>query len=293
MKAANLVSVVIATYNRSKYLPVAIRSVLQQTYSNFEIHVVDDGSTDDTPIVMRQFATNHAIRYHRQNNGGQAKAKNVGIKEAKGDYVAFLDADDMWVSDKLEKQLPCFENSPNVGVVYTNVQCIDEEGHLLPTPSRAHYTGRITGPLLIDNFVTGMASIVRKECFEEVGVFDESLPMGIDYDLWLRISVKYEFAYLNHVTYLYRQWPGQMSHNHSKRYECAVAIMSHFLEKNPGLVERRIVNRAWAHTYVGRGESLITMDNSAYEAFKYYLKALKVCPAYVPAWKQIVKLLLR
>lgn len=287
------VSVVIASYNMGKYLPTAVQSVLNQTYPNLEINVVDDGSTDNTQEVMRQFSENPRVRYYRQMNGGQAKAKNKGVTEAKGNFIAFLDADDLWTPEKLEKQLPLFDASKRIGVVYTSFQCVDEKGTPLPTPKRPHYTGRISSRLLIENFVTGMSSIVKKECFDAVGLFDESLPMGIDYDLWLRISTKYEFEFLDEATYLYRQWPGQMSHNHDIRYECALKIMNRFLNENPGLLDPKTVNEAWAHTYVSRGNSLKAFNKNKIEALKYYLSALRCSPAYFPAWKEIVKLLIR
>lgn len=293
MDSKKLVSVVIASYNMGKYLPTAVHSVLSQTYPHLEINIVDDGSTDDTPEVMRQFSENPRVRYHRQPNGGQAKAKNKGIAEAKGNYIAFLDADDLWTPDKLEKQLPLFDGFNKVGVIYTNFQCIDEKGNPLPTPKRPYYTGKISSRLIIENFVTGMSSIVKRECFDAVGLFDESLPMGIDYDLWLRISTKYEFEFLDEATYLYRQWPGQMSHNHNIRYECALRIMKRFLEQNPGLLDQKTISEAWAHTYVSRGNSLKAFTRKKGEALKFYLSALWTCPTYFPAWKEIVKLMVR
>lgn len=293
MDGKKFVSVVVASYNMGKYLPMAVQSVLAQTYPHLEVNVVDDGSTDNTREVIRQFDGDPRVRYHHQENGGQAKAKNKGIIEAKGNFIAFLDADDLWTPDKLEKQLPLFDASEKIGVVYTNFLCVDEKGSPLPTQKRSHYTGRISSRLLVDNFVTGMSSMVRKKCFDAVGLFDESIPMGIDYDLWLRISTKYEFEFLDEVTYLYRQWPGQMSHNHNIRYECALKIMNRFLNENPGLLDPKTVNEAWAHTYVSRGNSLKAFNKNKIEALKYYLSALRYSPAYFPAWKEIVKLLIR
>lgn len=292
MDGKKIVSVVVASYNMGKYLPMAVQTVLAQTYPHLEVNVVDDGSTDNTREVMRQFDGDPRVRYHCQENGGQAKAKNKGILEAKGNFIAFLDADDLWTPDKLEKQLPLFDASEKIGVVYTNFLCVDEKGSPLPTPKRSHYTGRISSRLLVDNFVTGMSSMVRKECFDKVGLFDESLPMGIDYDLWLRISTKYEFEYLDDVTYLYRQWPGQMSHNQSKRHDCAVKIMTRFLEENPGLIDQQTINEAWAHTYVGRGNGLKVFEKKRWQALKYYLYAVKAYPGYLPAWKAIIKLVI-
>ena len=169
---------------------------------------------------MEQFLNNKKVKYFYQHNQGQAVAKNKAILESNGDFIAFLDSDDMWVKRKVEMQLACFDESPKVGVVYTDIAFINEDGtEVLNHSPKEFFSGKISNELLIDNFITGMASIVKRECIEKVGMFDESLPMGIDYDLWLRISAYYEFYFLNEITYLYRKWDGQMSHKYRKRYE--------------------------------------------------------------------------
>lgn len=292
MKSGSLVSVVIATYNMGKYLPFAVRSVLEQTYTHLEIHVVDDGSTDNTSEEIKQFTNDPRVHYHYQTNKGQASAKNKGIQESKGDFIAFLDADDMWMPQKLEKQLPLFGASKNVGVVYSNFRYINENGEMLTTPKLNCYRGKITGRLLVENFVPFNTTIVRRECFDEIGTFDESLSMGIDYDLWLRMSTKYEFDYIEEPTIYYRIWPGQMSKNYAKRYECAVKIMNKFLEQNPDIVNKKTIDEAWAHTYVGRGNCWFNFERDRTKALKDYLQALKHKMTYMPAWKGIVKLLI-
>lgn len=285
------VSVVIANYNMGKYLSEAIDSVLAQTYPIHEINIVDDGSTDNTRDVVERYRGESRVRWHFQENGGQAKAKNKGIIESTGEFVGFCDADDLWAPDKLERQMPCFDLDPEIGVVHTNFVLIKENGELIGTPTRKYYDGWISGRLLVDNFVNGMASVIRKECFEKVGIFDETLPMGIDYDLWLRISTHYKFLFIDAKAYLYRQWEGQMSHRHTKRFECAVRIMNKFLQANPELVDDATVREAWAHTYVGRGRGLWAYEKDRREAMKHYLKALRCKPLYLPAWASILRIL--
>jgi glycosyltransferase involved in cell wall biosynthesis len=286
------VSVVIANYNMGKYLPHAIDSVLAQTSPVYEINVVDDGSTDDTREVAQKYKDEKRVKWHFQENQGQAKAKNKGILESSGELIAFCDADDLWTHDKIEKQLPCFDANPAVGVVHTNFALMSEDGKVLHTPKRTYYDGWISGRLLVENFVNGMASIVRRECFSDVGLLDESLPMGVDYDLWLRISARYQFYFLDEVTYLYRQWPGQMSHRHTKRFECAVKIMNKFIDDHPGLVNEDTVQEAWAHTFVGRGVNLMHSEKDRLQALKYHFKALSCKIGYLPAWKEIAKILI-
>ena len=203
-----------------------------------------------------------------------------------------MDADDKWTHDKLSNQIACFEKSEKIGVVFTNIAHINERGEFLPTPAREFYSGNLTSKLIIENVITGMSSIVKRECFDKVGIFDEQLPMGIDYDLWLRISVYYEFYFLDKITYLYRQWTGQMSHNHRGRYENGIRIMKKFLKNNPDLLDADTINEAWAHTYVGRGNAIFEKERKGWEAFIHYTRALEYKLNYLPAWKSILKLMI-
>ena len=250
-----LVSVVIATYNMAQYLPLAVRSVLEQTHSNLEVLIVDDGSTDDTPAVVQPFLADPRVRYLRQPNGGQTIAKNHGVREATGEFVGFLDADDLWVPDKLEAQLPLFAR-PEVGVVYSRLVYIDEAGNGQHVSDNALFRGQVSAPLFVQNFIGFGTALVRKECFDRLGSFDETLRMGIDYDLWLRFSTQYEFDYLPRPLLRYRIWAGQMSKNCKTRYQTGIATMQRFIEANPGLVDERTRRDAWAHTYVGYGGCL-------------------------------------
>jgi glycosyltransferase involved in cell wall biosynthesis len=285
-----LVSVVLPTYNMARFVPGALQSVLSQTYRHLEVHVVDDGSADDPRNAIAPLLSDDRVHFHWQPHAGQGRARNTGVRLARGDYVAFLDADDLWVPDKLERQLPLFDR-PDVGVVYTDFQCIDVKGAQIPTSRLRARTGRITNELLIENFVTGMTSLVRRECFESVGPFDELLPMGNDYDLFLRISTKFEFAYLDHVTYLYRHWEGQLSRNFEARLDCAIAIMKRLLDAHPGLIPRDIENTAWAHTYTSGGHAFATAGRRK-TALSWYLKALRARPGYLPAWVRLLRLAL-
>ncbi len=284
-----VVSVVVATYNMARYLRAAVESVLDQTYPHLEVHVVDDGSTDDPRSVLAAVLSRDSrLRLHVIPQSGQAKAKNVGIRAATGEFVGFLDADDLWVPDKLERQLPLFDR-PQVGVVYSNHLNIDGEGRALPTSWAEPRTGWVTNELFIENFVTGMTAIVRRECFDRVGLFDESMAMGIDYDLWLRISVAYEFAHLDYQTYLYRSWEGQMSRKFGTRLASAISIMQRFLAQHPGVVPPGVENEAWAHTFTYGGEAFARQGRPL-EALRWLAKAIRVRPSYGPAWRQLAAL---
>ena len=284
----DLVSVVIATFNMGRYLPQAVQSVLSQTYSNVEILIIDDGSTDDTAQIIRRWDQHERVRVYRQSNGGQAQARNRGVALSKGRYVAFLDADDEWLSHKLSRQMPLFAN-PQVGVVYSEYECMDGEGRALPKPPTRMYRGRVTAALLIDNFVSFQTAVVRRECLERHGAFDESVRMGDDYDLWLRLSAHYEFDFIPQPTARYRVWSGQMSKNYRRRYESAIRTMRCFLEHNPGLVSAGQIRAAWAHTYTGRGNNTLWQERKRAAAMQDYLRALSFRPHHWPAWRAILR----
>lgn len=284
-----LVSVIVATYNMGQYLRQAVESILTQSHANVEVIIVDDGSTDGTPAVTDQLVADPRVRVHRQANAGQAAAKNKGIELSGGNFVAFLDADDVWIEDKLRQQLPLFDDRPQVGVVYSDYDCMDGEGKRLSKAPTFMHRGKISGRLLIENFVSFPTAVVRRECIEKCGVFDLTYGMGIDYDLWLRISAHYEFDFVPAATVRYRIWSGQMSKNYRKRYDSAIRIMRRFLDENPSAVESETVRAAWAHTYLGRGDAILWNEKDRRAALVDYLRALCYRPGYWAAWRAILR----
>jgi glycosyltransferase involved in cell wall biosynthesis len=288
------VSVIIATYNMGQYLPLAVRSVLGQTRANLELHVVDDGSTDDTAEAMQEFAGDPRVHYHWQPNAGQTKAKNLGIARARGAFIAFCDADDLWTADKLAVQMPLFDRSAKVGVVYARKRQIRPDGSLgQPAPAAAAFEGVVTNDLFRCNFVPFGTAIIRRQCLDEFGAFDEQYRMGIDWELWLRLSTRYEFAFADQVTYLYRVWPGQMSRNWRGRYEHEFRIMRDFLRKHPGLIPAAVVREAYAFTYARRGHMRTLVDRQYLQGFKDACRSVFYLPTYAPAWRMLGRNTLR
>ena len=189
------VSVIIPTHNRPEFLRLAIISVLNQTFQDFEILVVDDASTDDTHSVVASF-TDRRLKYICQEvNKGPAASRNTGLNFSTSDYIAFLDDDDEWLPDKLCKQINLLENSPSkVGGVYTGYTVIDRNsGKILAREIRTK-TGNIFDELIIGNVIGATSSLLlRKECFDRVGLFDENMLFSEDWDMWIRISKVFHF----------------------------------------------------------------------------------------------------
>jgi len=293
MKDEPLVSVVIATYNMGQYLPDAVESVLNQRWENLEVIVVDDGSEDNTPYSISRFKDDPRFRFVRTRNQGQPKAKNLGLGESCGEFVAFCDADDLWHPEKLRLQMPLFED-PGVGIVYSEVSYIDECGvEVSKSRPYTRYSGWVTNELAIKNFIPFGTAVFRRACVEQDGAFDETLPMGIDWDLWLRYSLKWQFQYLPEETYIYRLWSGQMSRNYRGRYDNAVQILGKFLESNPDVVPPTFVSRAWADMYVSRAMAIANAEKTFIEPLKDIIEGLRRDVSYWPAWRSLIKLMLR
>lgn len=193
-----LVSVIIPTYNRAALLTRSIKSVLNQSFQDTEIIIVDDASTDSTEAIVRGLADPRIVYLKHETNRGGSAARNTGIKAACADLVAFQDSDDEWLPDKLAKQMDLLADAPAaVGVVYTGFWRINgETKEYIPGPTVKATQGNIHQELLTENFVTTQAVLVKKECFQTAGLFDESLPRFQDWELFLRIAKYFEFLYV-------------------------------------------------------------------------------------------------
>jgi glycosyltransferase involved in cell wall biosynthesis len=195
MRSKHTVSVIIPTYNRGSLVERALGSVFQQTQIPDEILVVDDGSTDDTPErIPKRFPD---VEYIRQENGGASVARNRGIRETKGSWVAFLDSDDEWLPRKLERQLEATKSNPEYLICHTNEIWIRRGRRVNPTKKHEKMGGRIFQACLPQCMISPSSAILRRSLFDEVGLFDESLPVCEDYDLWLRVCARYPVLYVD------------------------------------------------------------------------------------------------
>lgn len=200
------VSVIIPTYNRAQLVGHAVRSVLAQTYQDFELIVIDDASTDNTQELVASFKEPR-IRYIRHSqNGGVSAARNTGIEASRGEYIAFLDSDDKWLPEKLEKQVQLFrESDSKVGVIYT-WQCFINDNNERTRTLDPKYSGFILDDLLYANVLgTTSTFMVRRECLHKVKGFDSDMPVyGEDWDLWIRLAQQYKFDFVPEVLVHYR-----------------------------------------------------------------------------------------
>ena len=279
------VSVVIPTYNYGHYVAGALKSALRQTCADLEVIVVDDASTDDTAAVVRPYLADARVAYHRVPHGGVSAAKNQGIHLARAPLVAFLDADDLWLPRKLERQLAFFRADPELGVVYARRVLMDQDGRAVPYVQPTLHRGDVVRPLFLTNFVCQSAAVVRRAVFAEVGLYDERYPPSEDWDLWLRAALRYRFDYVDEPLVRYRVGHASLTKRSGARLLTRLEVMRRFLDERGGrkLLPAALVRQAWADTYVNL--ALAWRTHSPWEALKFNLKATAACPRFLPAWK--------
>jgi len=224
------VSVIIPTYNCARYVPEAVESVLHQTYQDYEVIVVDDGSTDNTEKVLQKYRDK--IRYIKQKNSGVAAARNTGIREAHGEWVAFLDADDLWLPLKLKIQMEFSDRHPDVDFIYGDASSFNSNGVLTKSmfSERQPHEGNVIKNLLSENFIPILSVIARKKCFEKAGFFKEGMKYSEDYEMWLRVAKFFKFGYITEVVVSYREHEKSASQNFEKMHAAHLDILNAYLK---------------------------------------------------------------
>ncbi len=198
------ISVIIPVYNGEKTIAKTVQSVLDQTWSDLELIIINSTSTDQTAGILAQF-DDPRIALYTYPKAPVSVNRNRGFSHASGDFVSFLDADDLWTVDKLEKQYQAFQNHPEAGVVYSWTNCIDQHDQVLRRCSYVTWSGNVLPKLLLDDFVgNGSNLMIRREAFAAVNGFDELLTNAEDTDLGLRLAARYEFAVVPAAQVLYR-----------------------------------------------------------------------------------------
>lgn len=278
-----VVSVIVPTYNSAKFAVAAVSSVLSQTYPHVEVIVVDDGSTDDTRLQLENL--DRRVRYLYQQNSGVSKARNLGISVAKGDFIAFLDADDQWLPPKLEKQVGCLAANPHAGLVHADVLYWHEAtgNQLHKKVPRARFTGKCVREFFWNNRIITSTVLVRRTCLEKVGTFDEAVrgPSAEDMDLWIRIASAHEMAYVDEPLALYRVHSGNGSANQKRMAEDEFYVFDKALKNDPTLgpvLGAEKVRSRMSKTAFFAGRANIDAGNFS-RARYYFRQALSYSPA--------------
>ncbi|RUR83031.1 glycosyltransferase family 2 protein [Chlorogloeopsis fritschii PCC 9212] len=266
------VSVVIPAYNAMEFLPETLASVLQQTFTDFEVLIVNDGSSDSI-VEWASGITDLRVKLISQDNQGVSAARNKGIAHAQGKYVAFLDADDLWEQTKLEKQVRCLEQKSAVGLVYTWTVLIDELGKPTGKMLASNVEANAWKQLIENDMIsTGSSTMIRHSCFDKVGVFDPSLAFAEDYDMWLRIAFCYPFAVVKEPLTLYRQHSNNTTKNRQKMIQGLRTVIEKTFQSVP-LELLYLRNRAYASIFLGMAW-LAVGEGDYKKAISYHQQAL-------------------
>jgi len=271
------VSVIIPTYNRAKYLPKAIDSVLNQTYQDFEIIIVDDGSIDNTKDILAKY--DGKIRYFYQENKGPSAARNLGIKKACGEYVAFLDADDIWFPDKLDKQLGIFNNDDKIGLVHSQMYVISNNN--LASLSQNIKPKRLPGSSFAELLFYGSGPpstfMVKHKCFKKTGLFDKNLKTLEDLDMAVRIARFYKVVFIPFPLGSYRQHTTNTTLNTEKVYKGQVSYWAKALTQYAEEVPTTLMKEKLAENSYLLGKVFFNKDNYV-EANRSICRAIRICP---------------
>lgn len=250
----------------------AVASVLDQSFGDFELLVIDDCSPDDTRQKIEGIGDSRVIYYRNPENKGVSGSRNFGIGKSRGEYIAFLDDDDEWLAGKLERQVYILDNGPpDTGLVYTGTLSVDlATGSLIETTVPRH-RGKVLDALVFSNFIPTSSVLARKECFATVGLFDESLSYGEDFDLWIRISSRYLIDYIEEPLLIHKDHPRTTTANNS-----LVAVnVRRILEKHSALFSS---NKKGLSNYLLKIGTALCHNGELGEGRKAILSAIKAYP---------------
>ena len=284
-----LVSVIMPAYNAELYIAESIESALKQTLKALEVIVVDDGSNDKTVEIAESFGKR--VRVFRQKNGGAATARNYAVNQARGDWIAFLDSDDLWNSEKIETQI---SNCPNMVWSHTNYVFIGSghDGTVKSSERAPQYGGNVLSNLVINNFIGTSTVIMRRETFLELGGFDESLRAIQDWDLWLRAASKYELGYIPQTHAKYRVHAASTSRSARKTLPNHLEVINNtFAKGGAGEAIPNLKSHALANSY-GVCSLIAEESHDTWFALRCALWALLYQPGSLWRWRSVIRILL-
>lgn len=244
------ISVIIPVYNGEKTIKETIESVLNQNFNDFELIIINDGSNDATLEIV-QTIKDHRIKVFSYQNSGLSASRNRGLTKAEGDFVSFIDADDLWTPNKLELQLKALQDNPQAAVAYSWSDWIDQSGQFLRAGGHITVNGNAYEKLLIRDFIeSGSNPLIRKQALDEVGYFDQSVTPPEDWDMWLRLAAKYEFITVEESQILYRISPNSASFNIEKMEEGSLKVIQRVFAQSPELAHLKRATLASRYNYL-------------------------------------------
>jgi glycosyltransferase involved in cell wall biosynthesis len=273
-----LVSIVIPAYNAAGTIGRTIDSVLRQTFADFELLVIDDGSRDGTAACVAS-VEDPRVQLHTFENRGLPTSRNRGVARARGEFIAFVDADDLWKPLKLERQVAALRAAPEAALAYSLTDSIDEHDRFLAHGTHVVADGMVYEKLLLFNFLdSGSSPLIRTAALRSAGEFDVSVPITADWDMWLRLAHSHPFVCVPEVDVLYRVHCGAMSSNVPALEAQSVAVLRSASERLPVSHERsRLHKAALANVYyycTSRALRAATSRGDGLRAARFALKFL-------------------
>jgi glycosyltransferase involved in cell wall biosynthesis len=244
------ISVVIPVFNGEKTIRETVNSVLNQTFSDFELIVINDGSTDSTLEILDSIQDSR-LKVISYSNAGLAASRNRGITHATGEFISFLDADDLWLPEKLAEQLKALQTNPEAAVAYSWTDYINAESQFLQSGSHISVSGDVFSKLIVINFIeSGSNVLIRKSALNEVGNFDEALTAAEDWDMFLRLAARYHFVAvpLSHI--LYRRTNSMSSNVTRQENECLKVLERAYVKAPASLQHLRQKSLANLYKYL-------------------------------------------
>lgn len=285
------VSVIIPAYNAEDLLPEAVESVRAQTYEDYEVIVVDDGSSDGTADAAERFAADFPkMRVIRAEHKGLAAARNRALTEMKGQWIAMLDADDLWKPEKLQRCMDYLSEHPDLSIVYTPMAPVTMSGEVIQGHSKPCLAGRLTAELFESIFVHDPASVIHKRVIETCGGFDESLPVCVGHEFWLRVSTEFAFGLIDEPLAL-RRWSEQSltrrNRSRGRRIKAGMLERFYFDKGGRDLLDRNAAMRRLSSVHYKAGKLLLKEGEPA-EARAYLKKAVAYKPTNLKAWAVLI-----
>jgi len=293
------VSVVIPTYNCAEFLPQTIDSVLNQTFKDFEIIIVDDGSVDNTKEIVKHYidTAKRQIKYIYQENKGPAAARNNGIRNASGKYIALVDSDDLWVAEKLSVQIDYLEKNTDLSFVFSDMFIMEENGKAGDTmmKTKKPSSGYIFYELLKDNFIFSPTPFAKKECFDKAGFFceDRDIISTEDHHMWLKVAYFFKGGYIDKPLAYYRIRSGSLS---SYKLNLAIKdmiVLDKIAAEFPDTVQEgeKYYRESRANLYFEVGYALY-LQNDFKKALNYFLLSVRENYLCIKTYKMIIVILI-
>jgi glycosyltransferase involved in cell wall biosynthesis len=277
----NRISVIIPAYNAESTILETVKSVQQQSLSDYELIVVNDGSTDNTLELLNTLKDSR-LKIFSYENVGLPVARNRGISHATADFIAFLDADDLWTPDKLELQLAALQKHPKAGVAYSWTLNMNATGDTFYPGNNVYFQGNVHRELLVSNFIAnGSNPLIRREAIETVGGFDSTLSSCEDWDYWLRLASEWDFVVVPKPQILYRHSSGSMSAKVEIMENTYITVLERALKVVPKESQHFLKNKSLANAYqylAGMQLAHVTNSKQMREAAHKLWKSIRFYP---------------